>query len=325
MPVLVTGGAGFIGSHLVDALVGKGEEVTVFDDFSTGHRDNLNIDLSGSRVRVVDGSVLDKKALEPLVAAAPVVFHLAAKVGVKRVCADPRGTLETNINGTAAVFDLCQKHGAKMVFASTSEVYGKNSRVPLDEKADAVLGQTTVARWSYALSKMADEYLVLTRKTAPAVILRYFNSYGPRVDPTGYGGVVAVFIDQALKGAPISVYGDGRQTRSFTYISDTVEATIAAADRTSDGVYNVGRPDEIAINELAEAIVGLTASRSEIVHKSYPKGWGQFEETRRRSPNIDRARAALGFDPRVSLTTGLEKTVDWMRRRQHGSQKLGAA
>ena len=313
--VLITGGAGFIGSHLAEALA-KNDEVVVFDNLSTGQEENLKDFLGKSSTRMVVGSVLDRQKLEPLVEQADIVYHLAAVVGVDRVIRYPRATLAVNIDGTRNVVDLCRQSGSKLVLASTSEVYGKNQDVPLAEDDSTWLGPTTVPRWCYAVSKLADEHLALaSAKEMTVVIVRYFNCYGPRIDPAGYASVIALFIDQALRGEPITVYGDGSQTRSFTYVADTVAATVAAGAYNGTGVFNVGRAEEISIDDLARLIRESTASDSPIVHQSFPARWGRFEETRRRVPNISRAREALGFEAETELIDGIDKTVRWARER----------
>lgn len=310
----MTGGAGFIGSHLIDALVQRGEDVVVLDDLSTGRRENLARYTGKDRVRLVEGSVLDRELLRPLIARSSMVYHLAAVLGVDRVCRDPVKTLMTNIEGTHTVFGLCREYGVKALLASTSEAFGKNDTAPLSEEQDTVLGPTSVPRWSYAISKLADEHLALASdKEFPTVVVRYFNTYGPRNRPSGYSGVIGVFIDQALRGKPITIYGDGGQTRAFTYIDDAVAATLAAAERGRGEVFNVGRPVETTINELAARVRDLAESNSQIVYRPHPSPWGTFEEPRRRVPDIAKARRQLGFEPQVGLREGLKKTIDWTR------------
>lgn len=316
MTILVTGGAGFIGSHLVDALVDRGHEIIVLDDLSHGRRENLADHLKGDQVRLVVDSILNQQLCDKLVAKSSLVYHLAAIVGLERVCPNPISTLEVNIAGTHNILDLCRRYGIKVLLASSSEAYGKNEKVPLHEDDDTILGWSKAPRWSYAISKLADEhYAWKMMKDLPIVIVRYFNSYGPRVQPTGGSGVIARFIKQALTGAPITVFGDGQQTRSYTYITDVVEATINAAEKARGEIFNIGNPIETSINELAGLIKKLTGSNSEIVHRSHPKYWGIYEETRRRVPDINRATEYLDFRPTVPLAEGLERTIAWMRPR----------
>jgi UDP-glucose 4-epimerase len=312
---LVTGGAGFIGSHLVEHLVRRDEKVVVIDDLSTGRRENI-AGLGDDLAELTVGSVLNAGLVEQLIAGASVVYHLAAVVGVDRVCRDPALALRVNIEGTRVVLDACARHGVTAVIASTSEVYGKNRDVPLSEDAQTILGPTSVPRWSYAVSKLADEHLARAVDGGiPVVLLRYFNSYGPRLDLLGYGSVTARFIGQALQGLPMTIYGDGRQTRSFTYVEDTIAATVAAAELGAGGVYNIGSDREISINDLADAVRQVAGSSSKIIHRPPPSAWGPFDEPRRRLPDTSLARQRLDWRPRVDLIEGLGRTVAWMRPR----------
>ena len=259
--VLVTGGAGFIGSHLVDALGGKGAEVTVLDSLVTGRASNVE-----GRARLVEGSILDADLVDKEVEAADEVFHLAAAVGVRHIVDDPLGSLRTNSRGTEHVLDACARHRRRVLLASTSEVYGKSPNLPWREDDDRVLGSTDVPRWSYATAKALDEHLALAHANAglPVTIVRYFNSYGPRLDPRGYGSVVARFLGQALTGEPLTVHGDGTQTRCFTYVGDTVSGTLLAA-RSRDAlgrVFNIGSDVETTLDDLARTIIDLTGSTS---------------------------------------------------------------
>ena len=311
---LITGGAGFIGSNLASALIERGDSVAIIDNLSTGKRENLEALMSANEINLVVGSILDRQILEPLVAEADLVYHLAAVVGVERVCHDPARTLQINIEGTKTLLELGLDFETPVVLASTSEIYGKNDDLPLAEGDNTILGPTTVPRWSYAVSKLADEHLALSlANTIPITIVRYFNCYGPYVDPAGYGSVVARFIDQALRGRPITIYGDGNQTRSFTYVRDSVDGTIAAALRSESDIFNIGCPTETTINELAARVLEMTESKSHIVHQPAPKHLGPFEDQRRRKPDITKAQRKLGFDPGTNLDEGLEQTIAWMR------------
>ena len=318
-PVLVTGGAGFIGSHLVDRLRADGHEVTVLDDFSTGRRANLAGRAADAGVRVVEGSILDPKIVDELIAVHPLVFHLAAAVGVQNILADPIRSMLTNVRGTEHVLDAAMRSGSRVLLASTSEIYGKNPAVPFTETADRVLGPTSVQRWSYSTGKALDEHLALAyaERGLKVSIVRYFNSYGPRLDERGYGSVVARFIGQALAGRPLTVHGDGRQTRCFTFVTDTVDGTLRAGTQVAalGRVYNIGVDREITLRELAELIVRLTASSSKIELVPYETAYPSavFEDPRRRVPDIDRARTELGFAPSVALEDGLTRTIAWCR------------
>lgn len=300
MNILVTGGAGFIGSHLVGALITRGHDVTVLDDLSVGK--NLT---SGSRL--VQGSILNTKVLSRCVRETELIYHLAAVVGVQYVLDNPLKAMAVNIRGTENVLEAAYEHGARIVIASSSEVYGKSMAMPLQEDDDRLLGPTTVNRWSYSASKAIDEYIALAyaQMGLPVSIVRYFNVYGPRMDPRGYGSVIAKFITQARRGEPLSIYGDGKQTRCFTYVADAVEGTICAG-LTRGRVFNIGSDQETDINALARLVVDLTKSRSSFVYEAYAP---RFEEPRRRVPDIARAREELGFEAQTTLKEGLIATL----------------
>ena len=317
-PVLVTGGAGFIGSHLVDRLIAADHRVTVLDDFSTGNARNLGDLVEDPRLEIRHGSVLDADLVDSLVERNPLVFHLAAAVGVRYIVNDPVGSVLTNVRGTENVLASAARHGARLVLASTSEIYGRNTKVPFREDAERVLGPTWMHRWSYSTAKAIDEHLAFAYfdRGLAVSIVRYFNSYGPRIDERGYGSVVARFIAQALGGQAMTVHGDGRQTRCFTYVSDTIEGTVRAGTRPEalGKVFNIGAADEISVLELAETIREIVGSSSSIdlvpYESSYPRG---FEDTRRRVPDVTRARVELGFEAGVTLRDGMARTVEWCR------------
>jgi len=319
MKVLVTGGAGFIGSHLTEALVGEGEEVTVIDDLSTGRVENLAAIAHSPRLRTHWASILEDDRLQELVDEAEVVYHLAAAVGVRLILERPVETIETNILGTDRVLRCAAKGLKKVVIASTSEVYGKNDHVPLREDEDGVLGPTIKSRWSYACSKAIDDFLGFAYFRAhglPVVIVRYFNTIGPRQSGQ-YGMVVPRFVQQALVGEPITVYGDGEQSRSFTDVADTVRSTIAVSRHPGavGEVFNVGTGHEITINALAARVKELTGSRSEIRHIPYEQAYeGGFEDPRRRVPDVSKIRALIDFVARVDIATSLQKVIAYYRR-----------
>lgn len=317
MRVLVTGGAGYIGSHLVDALLEERHEVRVIDNLTTGKVANLEHCLD--QISLVNGSILEADLVESEVADAQLVFHLAAAVGVRHIVDDPLGSLLTNTRGTEHVLAACHRHWRKVVVASTSEVYGKTSKVPMSEDDDRVLGPTTVHRWSYSTAKAIDEHLAFAYAAheLPIVIVRYFNSYGPRLDERGYGSVVANFLRQALAGEALTVHGDGAQSRCFTYIDDTVRGTLLAGltPEAEGMVFNLGSTRETTIRELAELIREAVGSSSEIVNTSYESYYGPgFEDTRRRIPDVTRAREILNWEPAVSLEDGLARTIDWWEK-----------
>ena len=317
--VLVTGGAGFIGSHLVDRLVTDGHEVTVLDDLSTGSSDNLTAHGRDSKVKFVRGSVLDATLVDELVSARPLVFHLAAAVGVRNIVQDPLGSLLTNVNGTEHVLAAATRYGSRVLLASTSEVYGRSDQVPFREDGVRILGPTSVHRWSYATAKALDEHLAFAYldRGLKVSVVRYFNSYGPRIRQSGYGSVIARFAWQALNGRALTVHGDGQQTRCFTYVGDTVEGTIRAgtSDKAVGSVFNIGTSHEVTILELAREVRSILRSGSEIrlepYETDYPKG---FEDTRRRVPDVTRAREVLGFEARVGFAEGLARTLEWCRQ-----------
>lgn len=320
MKALITGGAGFIGSHLADALLREGATVTVVDNLSTGHRFNLAQHAGSTAFRLVDGDVLDKGLMEPLVQGHDLICHLAAIVGVRRVLADPLQCIVQSVHGTEVVLALANKYGCRVLFASSSEVYGKSDRVPFAEDDDRLLGPTRATRWSYATAKALDEHLCLAyhAQGLPVSIVRYFNAYGPRMDPTGYASVVATFIAQALAGQPLSVHHDGSQTRCFTYVEDTVRGTILAATRQKalGEVFNIGTERESSVLELAQLVLQLTGSAAEPVFVPYSEAFGAgFEAVPRRVPDTRKAARLLGFRAAVPLEEGLMDTIAWFRER----------
>ncbi len=319
MRVLVTGGAGFIGSHLVDQLVGRGDDVCVLDNLSTGRIDNIRHHLGRPRFALVNETILNADVVNRLVEASDIVFHLAAAVGVPYIMEDPLGAISTNVEGTEIVLRAAFRFWRKIVLASSSEVYGKSTKAPLAEDDDRVLGPTTVTRWSYSSSKAIDEHFAYAyaARGLPVVILRFFNVYGPRIHENGYGTVVARFIQQALNGRPLTVHGDGRQTRCFCYVEDTVAGILLAAQtpEAEGHVFNIGSAVEISIHDLARLIKRLTGSSSEIEFVPYRDYYGlHFEDTPRRVPDLRKARRVLGYEPRVPLEQGLERTIEWCRR-----------
>jgi UDP-glucose 4-epimerase len=319
MKALVTGGAGFIGSHLTESLLSSGHDVAVIDDLSTGHVKNLAAVATSPRLTTHWASIVEDDRLQEFVDDADVVYHLAAAVGVRLILERPVETIETNILGTDRILRCAAKMQTRVVIASTSEVYGKNENAPFSENDDCVLGPTAKSRWSYACSKAIDEFLGLAyvrSKGVPVVIVRYFNTIGPR-QIGRYGMVVPRFVQQALKGEPITVYGDGEQSRSFTDVADAVRATVALSmtPEAVGEVYNIGNGDEVTINGLAERVKTLTNSRSDIIHVPYDQAYEEgFEDTRRRVPNISKLRARIGFRPEFDLDASLRKVIAYYRR-----------
>lgn len=323
MKVLVTGGAGFIGSHLVDRLLEQGEEVWAVDDLSTGTLKNIQHCADHPRFQFHLGSILDESVMDRLTAQCDRVYHLAAAVGVKLIMNRPVETLETNVRGTEVVLRCAHRHGKKVLLTSTSEVYGKvmddNGGAPLREDADSLLGPTSKRRWAYACSKALDEFMALAyyeEKKLPLVVVRLFNTVGPR--QTGqYGMVIPNFVQKALLQKPILVYGDGTQSRAFLHVSDAVVALTGLMDEpAAEGeVVNVGNPEEITIGDLAQLVKEMAGSRSPIEYVPYERVFGPgFEDMKRRCPDISKARTLIGFEPRVDVRGIVASVIEHFRR-----------
>jgi UDP-glucose 4-epimerase len=314
MQVLITGGAGFIGSHLADALLREHHQVSVLDDLSTGSLENIAHLRANSSFTFCRGSVFDADLLDPLLAACDIVFHLAAAVGVKRIIQNPVETIQTNVAGTELLLRLAARQQRRVVIASTSEVYGKSTQLPFREDGQLVLGATTQARWGYACSKAIDELMALAyfrEHALPVTIVRLFNTVGPRQSGR-YGMVLPTFVTQALCGDPITVFGTGEQTRCFTHVGDIAAALLAVMNcgASIGEIYNLGTTDEISINQLADAVIKATQSKSRIVHIPYDRAYTPgFEDMQRRLPDISKARAAFGFHSRRSLSEILSDII----------------
>jgi UDP-glucose 4-epimerase len=319
MHYLITGGAGFIGSHLAERLLQDGHTVTSIDDLSTGAIHNIEHLKGVTGFRYVINSIFDRPLLAELIDDCDAVFHLAAAVGVKLIVESPVRTIATNVKGTEAVLELASKKKKPVLLASTSEVYGKTSKLPFAEADDLVLGPTCKGRWSYACSKALDEFLALAHwreKQLPVVIARLFNTVGPR--QTGrYGMVLPTFVRQALGGHPITVYGDGSQSRSFTHVSDAVHALIQLMQHPGavGEVFNIGSEEEITIAALARLVKTMTHSRSEIRYISYDEAYEEgFEDMPRRVPDIGKIRRLLNFQPTCSVGEIVQDVVTYARR-----------
>jgi UDP-glucose 4-epimerase len=319
MKALLTGGAGFVGSHLAERLLGLGHEVMVIDNLSTGSIDNVVHLKSNPRFHYTIDTVANEPVLAELIDRCDIVVHLAAAVGVKLIVEQPVHTIETNVHGTEVVLKHANKKKKLVLIASTSEVYGKSTDVPFREDADLVLGATVKHRWAYACSKLIDEFLALAywkERKLPVIIVRLFNTVGPR--QTGqYGMVIPNFVRQALAGQPITVFGDGSQSRSFTYVGDVVRAMVALIDepRAIGQVFNIGNGREITIRELAEKVKKMTGSGSEIVTVPYEKAYeAGFEDMPRRVPDISRIRALIGYEPTVELDETLARVIEHFRQ-----------
>jgi UDP-glucose 4-epimerase len=318
---LITGGAGFIGSHLSDALIARGDEVSCIDDLSTGSIENIAHLKKSPRYRYQIDSVNNQPLMAELIDGCDVVFHLAAAVGVKLIVESPVRTIETNVHCTEVVLAQANKKKKKVLVASTSEVYGLSNDVPFREDGNLVMGATTKGRWSYACSKAIDEFLALAywrEKKLPTVVVRLFNTVGPR--QTGqYGMVIPTFVRQALAGQPITVYGDGEQTRCFGYVGDVVGALIGLMekDEAVGQVFNIGSNEEVSILELARRIKRITGSSSEIVLVPYDEAYEEgFEDMPRRVPDIAKVKRLVGFEPKERLDGIIEKVVEYHRDRR---------
>jgi UDP-glucose 4-epimerase len=330
MKVLVTGGAGYIGSNLVDTLLNRGDEVCIIDNLSTGGIGNIRHNLDNPRFRFVNDTILSTGTLERLVDESDIIYHLAAAVGVKYIVDDPIGTITTNVRGTENVLAMAYRYWKRTVIASTSEVYGKSQGGALKEDDDRVLGPTTINRWAYSASKAIDEHFAFAYFNGglPVSIVRYFNSYGPRVNEAGYGSVIANFIRQALTGATMTVHGDGSQTRCFTFVEDTVRGTMFAGEKPEalGEAFNVGSQEEITILELANLVRELCESDSEIVCIPYRDYYGNsYEDTQRRKPDMSKSTSVLGFEANIPLRAGLERTVAWCRENYTLKKPTGSA
>ena len=311
---LITGGAGFVGSHLAEELLRRGDEVFVIDDLSTGRIDNIEPLKRNPKFHYVIDSVHNERVLAEWIDRCDVVYHLAAAVGVKLIVESPVNTIETNVHGTEVVLKLANKKKKKVLITSTSEVYGKSTAVPFREDQDLVLGPTTKGRWSYACSKAIDEFLAIAywhEKRLPVIIVRLFNTVGPR--QTGrYGMVIPNFVQQALSNEPITVYGDGEQSRAFGYVGDIARALadLARHPQAVGEVFNIGNTTEITMNALAERIRQMTGSLSEIVHIPYDRAYEQgFEDMPRRVPDISKIQRLTGYQPSVELDEILERVI----------------
>ena len=315
MKILITGGAGFIGSHLAEALLAHGHKVVVIDDLSTGSLDNIAAYRDNLDFEFIRDNVCNTHTLFEAARGCDQIYHLAAAVGVQLIVDEPVHTIKTNIEGTEAVLETAVKFGARLLIASTSEVYGKNDKMPFCEDDDMVLGSTRFSRWSYACSKAIDEFMAFAyhqKFGVQATICRFFNTIGPR--QTGqYGMVVPRFISQALKNEPITIYGDGSQRRCFTYVSDVVNAVMGLMEvpESAGNVYNIGSAEEISISELADKIVAMTGSSSKKIELSYEQAYGrEFDDMMRRIPSIEKINSLIGYEPEVGLDKALKLIIE---------------
>ena len=321
MNVLITGGAGFIGSHLAEKFLDSGARVTALDDLSTGSFKNIRGLLERDGFVFVEGDVLDTGLLEELVKKSDRVFHLAAAVGVRYVIENPIKSIEINVNGTENALKLADKYGKKVFLASTSEVYGKTENKAFREDDDRLVGSTSVSRWSYSCSKALDEFLAMAyfkKRGLPVVIGRFFNTCGPR--QTGkYGMVIPRFVSLALRNKPLTVHGDGRQTRSFCYVGDAVRAVLMLiSEKKAEGeIFNIGSPEAVTIEALARRVIELSGSGSRIEHVPYEEAFDRdFEDMRYRVPDISKISALTGYSPEFSLDMILSQVIDYFRKEE---------
>lgn len=318
MRALITGGAGFIGSHLAEALLDAGHEVDIIDNLSTGSIRNVGHLKSNPRFKYTIDTLTNEPLLAELIDRNDVIFHFAAAVGVKLIVEQPVHTIETNVHGTEVVLKHANKKRKKVVIASTSEVYGKSADVPFREDADLVMGATAKHRWAYACSKAIDEFLALAyykERHLPVIIVRFFNTVGPR--QTGqYGMVLPSFVQQALSGNPITVFGNGTQSRSFTYVGDVVDCLmkLVTEPKAVGQVFNIGNKEEVTILKLAEIVKSLTESSSPIEFIPYDKAYEEgFEDMPRRVPDLTKVRKLVGYEPKVQLNEIITKVIHYFR------------
>ena len=318
MRILITGGAGFIGSHLTDRLVADGHKITILDNLATGRKENLSAHLGGKNVNFIEGSILDLPLLDGLINETEYVFHLAAAVGVFNIVNHPLDSLMTNIRGTENVLEAAHKYSKPVFVTSSSEVYGKNVSDSLKESDDRVLGAPVTLRWSYSEAKAIDEslaYAYWVEKKLETRIVRFFNTVGPR-QLGAYGMVVPRFVQFALKNEPITIYGNGEQTRCFGHVLDAIDAVvrIAFAENTISKVINIGNDFEISINDLAKKVIAETNSKSEIVYVPYEEAYGDgFEDMERRVPNIELIKSLVGWKPTRDLSSMITDIANFLK------------
>ncbi|MEP7009445.1 MAG: NAD-dependent epimerase/dehydratase family protein [Acidobacteriota bacterium] len=321
MKILITGGAGFLGSHLGDFLLAQGHEIVALD---TSSDLKIRHNIGNPKFQFIKGSILDHDLLESLIAKCDKVFHLAAVVGVEHYVEDPLHVLNINVNGTQEVIKLAYRYDKKVIFSSTSEVYGKSKDTPFREYGDRLLGATSIDRWCYSTSKAVGEHFCFAygKLGLPVVIVRFFNAYGPRLDRIDVGRVITIFMGQLLRGEPLTVIGDGKQTRAFTYVGDAVRALAMAGekDEAVGGIFNIGTDRETTILELAEAMIrAYPETGSKITFVQQQEIYGEsYEDIPRRYPDITRMREILGVDPGTPLEQGLRQTIEWFRADEEG-------
>ncbi|MCR4411013.1 MAG: GDP-mannose 4,6-dehydratase [Thermoguttaceae bacterium] len=321
MRILITGGAGFIGSHLCDALVASGHSVLALDDFSTGRHENIAHLEGHALFSLVSADIGDEAIVRECVASADRVFHLASAVGVRLIVEQPVRTIDTIVHGTSVVLKACARYRRPVLITSTSEVYGKSGKVPFGEEDDLVIGPSTKRRWGYAVSKALDEFLAMAywhHSRMPVTVARLFNTVGPR--QTGqYGMVLPRFVQQALRGEPLSVYGDGTQTRCFCHVKDVVQALVRLMDysQARGQVFNIGNAEEVSIRALAERVIELAGSQSPIRLVPFEEAYGpDFEDMQRRVPDLTKIRESIGYAPRYTLDDIIRDIIEYYTERR---------
>lgn len=321
--ILITGGAGFIGSHLTEYLLEKGYQVTVIDDLSNGSADYLREATKQTHFHYYQGSVIDRILMEKLIKETDVIYHLAAVLGVKNTVDDPLKVIEGNIDGTRVILEIAYKFKKKVIFASTSEIYGRNTELPYTEQSSRVLGDPSIHRWCYATAKALDEHMCFAyaKKGLPVTVVRFFNAFGPRQDHSAYGGVIPIFIKKALMNEKLPIHGDGNQLRCFGFIEDIVKGLEAAMHPSANNkAFNLGANEQITILELAQKIIALTGDKAEYEFIPYETAYGKgYEDIPARIPSLDRANKILGYESKTSLEEGLIKTIKWYEAKLLGS------
>lgn len=320
MKILITGVAGFVGSHLAERLLNEGNEVYGLDIMLRGNKEYIKELESNGNFNFSETSILDETSLEAFIKKCDIVYHLAAAVGVENIIGDILKVININVDGTKNVASIAHKYHKKVIFTSTSEIYGKSKNIPFKEDDDRVLGPTTVDRWVYSSTKALGEYMLIGyfRQGLPISIVRFFNAYGPRLDIEGSGRVISRFIVQTLSGKQITVIGDGKQTRCFTYIDDVIDGLIKCATnlKAEGEIFNIGNTEEISIIDLAYLVKKTTGSKSEIVRIDSKSVYGSgYEDIPRRVPDISKAQRLLGFAPKVGIEEGIKKTIEWFKKK----------
>ena len=315
MKVLITGGTGFLGSHLVEACLERGDEVLVMDTAGTAKIEHL---MGNPRLTYHNASLLNPDVIDRLMRGVELVYHMGAVVGVEHYVTDPFKVLNVNVNGTQHVLAAAMHYGSRVVFGSTSEVYGRNPKIPYKEYDDRVLGSTSIDRWCYSTSKAVGEHFCFAylKKGLPVTIVRYFNIYGPWLDAIDLGRVVTIFMGQVLRAEDVTVVGDGSQTRCFTYVSDAIRATVQAGlkGEAIGGIFNIGTDEEISILDFAKAMIEVARSPSRIRFVTQQSVYGNsYEDIQRRVPDNTRMKEILGVVPEISLREGLRRTIEWFR------------